>query len=410
MHYLKQLTLITGLALSSLCLAADEASVPYTEDMSLSSLTEAVYQRLPGELGEAKFSQLQQANDKVSGALFAEPASANLSLFDDAIGSGDGYQEWEGSVDMPLWLPGQKQARQALSDKIIAQLPAYQANLKLKASGEVRDLIWQVKLAEAALDEATIVWQTAKKLEQDVTSRVNAGDLPATERLLASSNTLEADSKRVEAQSNLEQQLKTYRLITGKDRLPASVSEALAKADTIPAAHPNLAMQDQVIERLQSELSVASYQGRVNPSLSLGVRRDRGDRQESYTNSVGVGVSIALDDKRYSEPAIAEASAAMADAQVARQQLQRDLNRQLLVSQQELAKTRRQLDMVKAQDETTQQYYKLQKRAFDLGELNLVDLLRSQVLANQSRSRKRQLEVLIEQKTAQVNQALGLIL
>ncbi|MEC9313622.1 MAG: TolC family protein, partial [Pseudomonadota bacterium] len=90
--------------------------------------------------------------------------------------------------------------------------------------------------------------------------------------------------------------------------------------------------------------------------------------------------------------------------------LERQLNKQLLASRERLSAIQQQLDLVVKQDRTTHEYYQMQKRAFDLGEINLIDLLRSQVLANESRSRKRELEVLIEQHKAQLNQSLGVIL
>lgn len=411
MGQIKQLT--AALILTSMMspsMAADTVQASYSEALTLSSVAEQVYQRLPGKLGETKFSQLKQANDDVSRSLFAAPATANLSHYNDAVGSGDGFQEWEGSVDLPLWLPGQKQANQAVSTKIMAELPAYQAELKLQASGEVRDRIWHVKLAEAELAQSTQVWVTAQQLENDVKTRVEAGDLPTTEALLAGSNTLEAESKRLQAEANLRQQLKAYQLLTGTDAIPSQIAESLSEASDISATHPVLALQDQLIGRLQAEMGVAQYAAASNPNLSVGVRRERGDDSESFNHSLGVGISIALDDKRYSQPAIAEASVALTEAQVTRMQLEKQLQQQLLLSKENLAANQAQLALVTEQDKTTQQYYQLQKQAFDLGELNLVELLRSQVLANESQSRKRRLEVLIEQNIAAVNQALGVIL
>lgn len=404
--------LFAGLILSasSFLVFAADAPIDYSDTITLGSVTEQVYQRLPGKLAEGKFSEMQQANDVMGNALFAEPATASINHFNDAIGSGDGFQEWEGSVDMPLWLPGQKQAQQALSDKIIAQLPAYQQYLRLQASGEVRDLIWQVKLAEVRLEQARLAWETAKKLEQDVASRVKAGDLAENERLLASSNTLQAHSQMAAAESALAQQLKTYTLLTGLDTLPVNVSEALSDQAQVMSSHPALLMQDQMIDRLRAEMDLARYEGSVNPSVSLGLRRERGDDSESFNHSLGIGLSIPLDNKRYSQLAIAETSAALADAQVRRQEVERELNKQFLASRESLMATQRQLELAIQQDLTTRQYYDLQKRAFDLGEINLIDLLRSQALANESRSRKRELEVLIEQKKALINQALGLVL
>jgi outer membrane protein TolC len=410
MGRIKQLTAAIVMASFALPVSAEDVQAVYSDSLSLHDLTEQVYQRLPGKLGEAKFGQLQQANDSLSSAMFAEPATANLNHFNDVVGSGDGFQEWEGSIDMPLWLPGQKQAQQALSEKIIAELPAYQAELKLQASGEVRDHIWQVKLAETELAQSKQVWVTAKQLEKDVKARVEAGDLPSTEALLAATNSLEAQSQYVQAESKLAEQLKAYLLLTGTEVIPEQIAESLVTQADISAAHPSLALQDQMISRLQAEVGLAQYVAASNPNLSVGVRRERGDDKESFNHSLGVGISIALDDKRYSQPAIAEASAMLTDAQIARQQLEKHLQQQLHMSRASLASSQAQLDLAVEQDKTTQQYFQLQKQAFYLGELNLVELLRSQTLANESRNRKRQLEVLIEQKTAAVNQALGVSL
>lgn len=411
MHLTKHLTAIALIAgLFSHVSLAEQIQATYTEQLSLANLAEKVYQRLPGKTGEGKYDQLRQANDAVSSSLFAEPATANLNHFNDAIGSSDGFQEWEGGVDLPLWLPGQKQKQQALSDSIAAELPAYQQRLKLQASGEVRHLLWQVKLAEAHLQQATIAWKTAQKLEQDVNNRVEAGDLPTTERLLASSNTLEAHSNRVDAESKLQQQLKTYTLITGETQLPEMIQETVTEDTINLEQHPQLKLQDQVIARLQAEMGLAHFDSAVNPNLSVGVRRERGDFDEDFNNSVGLGISFAFDDSRFSQPAIAKAGAELADAQVARQALLREINTQLLTRQEQLQSTRQQLALVKQQDEATQEYYRLQKRTFDLGEINLIDLLRSQVLANTSQSRKRQLEVQIQQQKAALNQAMGVLL
>ncbi len=385
-------------------------NVSYSAQLDLASLTEKVYQRLPGLLAEDKYRQLQQANETYSNALFAEPVTGSLSLFSDEVGTGHGFQEWEGGVDLPLWLPGQKKQQQSLTEKIAAELPAYQRALKLEASGEVRQQIWQVKLAEAQLEQAKLTWQTAKKLQKDVTSRVKAGDLASTERLLASSNTLEAHSKMVNAESQLQQRLKIYKLITGEDTLPRQVDEkAIVSAENLQQ-HPQLILQDQLISRLQAQMGLAKYDGAVNPSVSLGLRRERGDRAEDYTNSMGIGFSMALDDKAYRQPAIAQASAELADAQVKRQALWRQLKTRHVSVQEELNSSRQQLNLITEQNKTTQQYYQLQKRAFDLGEINLIDLLRSQALANDNESRKRLLEVQIKQQISELNQSSGVVL
>jgi outer membrane protein TolC len=411
MQTLKFLTSALMVSLFSVSgIQAEPVSVGYSDALSLSTLSEKVYQQLPGKLAEGKYQRLQQANKTLSESLFAEPATASISHFNDAIGSGDGYQEWEGGVDLPLWLPGQQQAQQLLSETIIEQLPAYQAQLRLQASGEVRELIWQVKLAEAELEQARRVLDTARMLEQDVKKRVEAGDLASTEALLASTNRLEKHALMVNAESALSQQLETYQLITGEAQLPQKISEQAANEKQISPSHPQLAMQDQIIARLQAEMGLARYQDAVNPNLSFGVRRERGDDAEQFNNSLGLGISMPLNDSRYRQPAIAEASAVVADAQVERRRIERQLNKTLLARQQALRSSEQQLALIIEQDRSTQDYYQQQKKAFDLGEINLVDLMRAQVRADTTRNRKQQLEVRIKKQTAALNQALGQVL
>lgn len=397
----------------TLCTAINVQAEPaqtviYDAGFTLHALTQQVYERLPEKAGEAKFGELQSANEALANAMFAEPMVGNLSVFEDSIvGTNNGMQEWEGSVDMPLWLPGQRDSRQKLADKIAQQLPAYQQRSMLIAAQQVRSLIWDIKLAETTVEQSQQVWQTAQKLEKDVTSRVKAGDLPNTERLLASSNTIEARTKLVSAQASLQEKLKTYQYFTGTLNVPADYQEILSQQAEVTSEHPYIQMQDQYIDMLRSKQDLARYDSAVNPNLSVGMRRDRGDRRESYTNSLGLGISIALNDKRYSQPAVAEAAAELADAQVQRQQLLRDLNAQLIVARESLQSKQDQLALFTEQDKTTQSYFALQKRAFDLGEINLIDLLRSQVLANESHSRLNLLKVEVEMIISNINQILG---
>jgi hypothetical protein len=73
----------------------------------------------------------------------------------------------------------------------------------------------------------------------------------------------------------------------------------------------------------------------------------------------------------------------------------------------DLETKQQQLILINEQSKTTQHYLSLQQRAFELGEIDLVNLLRSQSLANETYNKKQALEVDIKHVTAMVNQALG---
>lgn len=398
-------------------LLAEIVTPERSDAVTLTTVTDKVYQQHPAQQMDAVMQQQSNANTDKANAFFADASTVNLSHQNDVVASNNGLQEWEANLEMPLWLPGQKQQQLALSDKILAEIPAYKQALRLQASGQVRDLIWKVALAEAASKHAWQAWQTAQKLESDVKTRVTAGELANTELLLANTNVLEMRSKYLELAAELEHAISSYKHVTGEQYLPTKYDESLPElasghhADVVVnQQHPSLLILDQQIDTLRTKQDLAKFDGAINPNLSVGVRRERGDRSEAFDNSFGVGISFALDDKVYRQSAVADAARELADAEVARKQLERELNITLFSVLHDLETKQQQLTLIDEKDATTQKYLALQQRSFELGETDLVTLLRSQELANESHSRKQVVEIEIKHLIAKVNQAMGLLL
>jgi hypothetical protein len=389
---------------------AEKIQLEQSQSVTLSSITQRVYELHPAHLNELAQKQQVNANSALAYSTFANAKTVSLTHQNDVVGSGDGLQEWEGIVEMPLWLPGQKQQRVSLSDKLRAELPVYQQQVKLAASAEVRKLVWNVVLANTATTETYQIWQSALKLEKDVVARVKAGELAGTEGLLAKTHALDMQNQYLLKNSDLSQALSLYRAITKERFLPEQYVEVQVNKAEIDEGHPDLMMLDYRISTLRSQQDIAHFDGAINPSLSVGIRRERGNNDERFINSMGVGISFALDDEVYRRPAIANAAKALADVEVARLQLERELNITLYTYMHDLETKRLQLALVNDQNETTQQYLALQQRAFELGDLDLVSLIRSQSLASETHNRKLALEVDINYTIALINQALGIIL
>tara|TARA_R110002050_G_scaffold1244_5_gene8889 strand:- start:201424 stop:202665 length:1242 start_codon:yes stop_codon:yes gene_type:complete len=404
------LCITAGISISSLTLASERAQLEQSSAVTLSSLTQAVFQRHPARHSEFAQQQQANANADLAKARFADVKSINLTHQNDVVGSSDGLQEWEGIVEMPLWLPGQKQQQLLLSDKLSAELPVYQQQIMLAASAEVRELVWKVVMANTAATEAYQVWQSSLKLEKDVTARVKAGELAGTERLLAANNALDKQTQYLLKNSDLDRAQTTYRAITRERFLPEIYVEVLAEKDVIDQNHPDLMMLEQRINTLRTQQDLAHFDGAINSSLSVGIRRERGNHDENFNNSMGVGIRFALDNDVYRRPAIANAAKELADVEIVRQQSERQLNIALFSRLHDLETKRLQLKLLNEQNETTQQYLTLQQRAFELGDLDLVSLIRSQSLASEVHNRKLALEVEIQYTIALVNQALGVIL
>ncbi len=389
---------------------AEMKPLQQSSSVTLSSLTQQVYERHPARHNELAQQQQINANNDLADATFAGVKRISLNHQNDVLGSSDGLQEWESTVKMPLWLPGQQKQQRSLSVSLSAQLPAYKQQIRLAASAKVRELVWDVILTNTATKQAYQVWQSALRLEQDVAARVKAGELAGTERLLAKTNVLEMKNQYLLKKSELDFSLSTYRAITQQQLLPEMYQEILSDNYMIDQQHPLLMMMEQHINTLRAKQNLAHFDGAVNTSLSVGVRRERQLYGESFNNSLGLGISFALDNQVYRQPAIADAAKELADAEITRQQLERTLNVTLFSRLHDLETKRLQMGLLNQQNDTTQQYLILQQRAFALGELNLVSLLRSQALANETINHKLALEVDIKHTIALINQALGIIL
>ena len=239
---------------------------------------------------------------------------------------------------------------------------------------------------------------------------ISAGDLPETEKLLAESHLLSMQNQRQNAQNQLQQTINQYYYHTGQRSLPADVEETLPAQREIIAAHPLLAELSQQIATLRSEMHNAQYAGAVNPSVSVGIKRERDNGSEPFNNSLGLGFNMAIGDEPYSEPAIAEAAKAMADVDIARQQLKKQLEAQLLAQLDQLQAQQAQQQRLREQYDLSEAYLERQQASFEFGQIDLMTLLRVEAQAYENRAQVQMLEIAIGQTIAEINQTLGVTL
>jgi len=401
---------LLGLVLTELAVANPVNQLQLSSSITLSSVVDKVYQQQPQLLSEQAQLEQIQANKDYANALFSGQSVITLNHQNDVVGSGDGLQEWEGSLEFPLWLPQQQQLQRLLSDSMSAELPAYKAFVRLNASGSVRNAIWQVISNKVIAQQAYQAWQTAVTLQQNVELRIDAGEMPISEKLLANAHVFEMQQANLEQQAKLNYAINYYHVLTGESALPEHYEEQQASKQIIDATHPALALIDSSLQRLRDQQQLARFDGATHPNLSVGIRRERGNDDEQFNNSLGVGISFALDNDVYQRPAIAQAAKALADSEVERKQLQRQLSYALAEATHTLASKQQQLELVSKQAQATSDYLAVQQRSFELGEIDLVTLIRTQALSQQAQNQKRTLEVEIKKLIALRNQALGISL
>jgi len=400
--------LLAGLiSVNLVVFSADVIEVPRSTDLTMQQLLNYVYQQQPELLISDIKQQQINAHQQLADAPFAASPIVSLSHNNDVIGSSDGLQEWEGVIDLPLWLDGQQQQQRQVGQSLAAELPAYQRYLKLKASGLLRQTLWQVVAAEMAVQETHQQLEKAKQLKQAVTTKIEAGEIASSDGILVDAHLIKSEQAFISTFSELRHAKQRYYRLTQQSHLPSDYQETPSSKQRIDNSHPYIAMQLQKIERLKAEQGVAKYSDAEHSTLSLGVRRERGSYDESFNHSLGIGFSMPFDNAPYQKTAMADAAMAVADAEIELRNMHYQLTELLNQELTELEFKRQQLTVLKKHYKTTQQYVKVQTNAFDFGEISLTELLRSQTLESESHLQLLRMQFDINQTISEINQALG---
>ena len=193
-----------------LCLATLQAGA----GNALPDLVRAALARNPGsELATAQHSVAEALQQRADLPLAGAP-SVNLRYQTDQLGSGNGYREWEGGVEMPLWLPGQASSFAVEAERYRGLAKAMAAEREWRVAGQVRLRLWNAALADAEKSQAQAARDVAQKLVRDVRQRVEAGELPRSDLLLAEKDLLLRETELLQADSRAQQAAKVFQAVS----------------------------------------------------------------------------------------------------------------------------------------------------------------------------------------------------
>lgn len=377
--------------------------------LTLAAAVEAAYARSP------KQSVLRAGN----GVVEAREIHANSTLpaalavvarhQNDVIGSNRNLSEWEAGLDIPLWLPGQRAAREAVAQEARSGLATDQASLKLLLAGQVRDAVWDVAMNGNAVTLAEIRLTSAQALHNDVEKRWKAGELARTDTLLTRNDTLQAQTLLLRAQAELKHAEHRYWLLTGLKRVPQHTEETLSTQTGLNEQHPLLADLAKRMEIARRERDLVQVERRESPQLSLNARHDRGAFDNAYNSSIGFSLRIPLDAEVRAAPLLAAAEMVLGEAASRHGEQMVALQAALHEAEHNLEVSREELTIVEAQHRLAQENLRLAKKAFELGESDLVGLLRVKTLAQEAEKSLTNLRTRVLWETARYNQAVGVL-
>lgn len=402
---------LVGLTLSMSGLAADTRPVA----AGLASALEQAWRLHPMAAGlDARDAEAGAARDIANG-LTPEPGSITLGNRNDRLNRNLGKQEYEIELATPLWLPGQKAAREAEAESQIDEATARRAALRLQIAGELRETWWSLAAARNAKILAELRLQTASTLAKDVDRRYRVGELSRIDANLAQTEVHAAESELIETEATLLQAEQSLRAVTGAPA-PADMHEeapaAVQKPDelqNLSAQHPLLVAAAAAARSARAKLKVAGESRRASPELALRVIRERGDFADPFANNIAIALKIPFSSgaRVRHESSGAQADADQADAEMLRTQtrVQFDTER----AQRAVLASQRQLVMARERRALAAENLRLSEKAFALGESDLATLLRIRAAAYDADAFFYQQSVARAAAISTLNQAFGVL-
>jgi len=236
-----------------------------------------------------------------------------------------------------------------------------------------------------------------------------AGELARNDLILAKKEVLTQEAQRALSASRYAALLTQYRSITGLSDLPSVIREAAPASTEIPADHPALAAGSRSATRARAERDRIVADRRANPVLSLGGKTERADSTTDYNPSLILEINVPLGTRRQAAPAIAAGERSVTEVLTALARIRRDLDTALIRARAENELTVAAARLANQQWTLAAEGLHLTTRAFELGETDLVALLRArqQALIAERNYELSQLEQ--GRAIARLNQLIGVI-
>ena len=341
--------------------------------------------------------------------IFPTAPAATLRHQNDSVGSNRGEREWETEFEMPVWLSGQRAARLSLAKDVESSVGASRQSLMLQLAGALREAVWDIRMSQENESVYESRLKVAQKLEQDVAARYRAGELAKTDLMLAQNETLQSESAYVRAQAEVKHAKHRYISLTGMHEIPVNLDETNYKLDGLSDKHPLLQEANSRIEIAKDEREVVGVERREPPQFILSARSQRGPNDNFYNDGIGFKVRIPFASESRNAPLLASAESNVAGAMTEVGKLKLAMETALHEAEHNLLVTKKEFELTTKQNQITQENVQLARKAFKLGETDLVSLLRTESLAFEVERALAVKKIQLQWDIARYNQAVGVL-
>lgn len=383
--------------------------IEVASNLTLSQVVNSTLEKYPDSTWLKALQDEAAAIEKRSQSWISGAAQASLRYQEMTSGT---VHYIDAVVQVPLWNLGQRDAEKRLAQYADSSGAAQTQAVKLTVAGLVRAALWDITLQTIRHEQALADLEIAEKLMDKVEKRVQLGDLPMADLLLADTERLQKLSVLTNAEAELMHARKRYSSITQSNKMPANYSEQLAVLKEIQHNHPALQAINSQIERKQAELKTVKLIGSGQNSLAIGINSDRPsdrDPRSNNTESFNIGVNIPFGGEVHLAPQLAAVQVEIAKLIAEREQLYRDLEQAHHEAEHNLKVNQAQLDITEHLQQTAEQHLKMMQLSFSAGESTLMDLLKVQANTRLAVLNAKERAIMLERDKAMYNQAVGII-
>jgi len=376
--------------------------------LHLSEVLEKTFIRSPMQSALQSRNALVASKQTLAHAVLPAAPAMVVSHQNDALASGRGEREWLAEVELPVWMPNQRNKRLMVADASSSSLMASRGSLKLHVAGLLRDTLWELAMSENGLALTANKLKLANQLQHDVEKRFLAGELAKTEVMLVQQETLRAEQDNLRAEAEVMHARHRYYVLTGLREIPAGFVEPQSALRDYQQSPIWLEAQSK-LDLAQTERELAQVESRENVQLSLNMRSIRGGFDVLFNESVGVKLRIPLGSEVRAAPIKAAAEQNVGNALSEQATLQYTLETAMHEAEHNLEVSRAELGLATKQHEIAAESARLADKAFKLGETDLVSLLRVQARAFESERIFTNQKIKVQWDIARYNQTVGVL-
>ncbi len=377
--------------------------------LSLSTLISQTVEKYPDYALIAAMQNETEALNQRGSRWIAGAATASMYFRDDFIGSDAGAYELEGVIQVPLWNWGQRAAGLRLAEQAGLSAENKAKSISLQVAGLVRESLWAMSLENLRYKMANKSLQLTEKLLNTVKLRVDVGDLPKSDFLLAESELLQKKIELIHAEADLMHARKRFIFLTQNSNVPAQINEVLSVKQQIDASHPALATVNAVVAQQKAKVKWMKAKGSGQTTFAVGGNMEKSSNNEQSVDSIVFSVSVPFGGKSYVAPKIAEAHKEYVQAETEKRHLYRYLLEQLHEAEHELEIERVQLLISTKMKANAEEHFKMANLSFVEGEINLMNFLKIQARSQNAFKQAEESAIRLQRNIALYNQAVGVL-